>query len=153
MQSAEPRPIGLKVIIAFHFISLSLWLIGQTGAVIAYDTVADWGLQDPRRLLNPAIVEVNRGIGLADTLVILPLHGLAAMGLLKWRFYGLVASWMAFGITVYWPTVFWSSQFFFSRTGVTHNPTGPAAVILPGIFLSVALWGTWYLVRNRRRFR
>lgn len=153
MQSVEARPLGLKVIIAFHLISSFLWLIGQTGAVVAYDTVAELGLQDPRSALDPAIVEVNRAIGLADTLVMLPLHALAAFGLLRWRFYGVITSWLVFGVTVYWPIVFWCSQYFYARAGVTHNPTQPVAIILPGIMMVVALWGTWYLAKNRHRFQ
>jgi len=152
-EAVEGPLLGVKVIIGFHLVSLLLWLVGQTGAVVAYDTVAGWGLQDPRNLLDPAIVEVNRGIGLADTLVMLPLHAAAALGLWKGRFYGVVTSWMVFGVTVYWPLVFWCSQYFFDRAGVTYNPTGPAAVLLPGIFLLVAVWGTWYLARNRHRFQ
>ncbi len=152
-KSVEGRRLGVKVIIGFHLVSLSLWLVGQTGAVVAYDSVAELGLQDPRSLLDPAIVEVNRGIGLADTLVLLPLHAMAALGLWSGRFYGVITSWMAFGVTVYWPTVFWCSQYFFGRAGVTHNTTGPAAVILPGAFLLTALWATWYLARNRHRFQ
>jgi hypothetical protein len=153
MESTESSLVGVKVIIVFHLISLLLWLVGQTGAVIAYDVVAEWGIQDPRNLLDPAIVEVNRGIGLADTLVMLPLHAVAAIGLVKGRFYGVVASWLVFGMTVYWPTVFWCSQYFYGRAGVTHNPTQAAAVILPGIMMLVAVWGTWYLAKNRKRFR
>ena len=73
MTHAPRLPLGIKVIIGFHLFSFVIWLIGQTGAVIAYDTSAKLGLQDPRSLLDPVIVEVNRGIGLADTIIMLPL--------------------------------------------------------------------------------
>ncbi|MBT8396806.1 MAG: hypothetical protein HKO65_05740 [Gemmatimonadetes bacterium] len=144
--------VGMKVIIGFHMVSFSLWLIGQTGAVLDYDTVAAWGLQGPRDLLDPVIVEVNRGIGLADTFVMLPLHAAALLGLIRGRFYGLVTSWLVFGMTIYWPTVFWCSQYFYSRAGVVHQPTQPEAVILPAVMMAVAIWGSWYLAKNRSEF-
>jgi len=140
--------LGLKLIIGFHILNLVLWFFGQTWAVIDYDAVASWGLQDPRALLNPAIVEVNRGIGLADTFILLPIFLLATIGLLRKKFWGAVFSWMAFAITLYWPTVFWCSQFFFASNGITHYPTAISAIILPAIFMGFSIWGSWYLYRE-----
>ena len=106
-------PLGIKVIIGFHVLSLVMWFFGQTMAVVAYDKVAEWGLQGPRALLDPAVVEVNRAIGLADTIVMLPLFILAAIGLIRKRYYGAVASWLVFGMTLYAAAAVW--------------PLGPAA--------------------------
>ncbi len=145
--------VGLRVVVGFHIVSFFLWLVGQTGAVFMYDTVAGWGLQDPRNLLDPVIVEVNRGIGLADTLVMLPLHSVAALGLVKRRTYGLITSWLVFGMTIYWPTVFWSTQYFYGKAGVTHQPTQPEAIVLPGIMMLIAIWGSWFLAKHRGEFQ
>jgi hypothetical protein len=68
--------------------------------------VAKWELQDPRELLNPGIVAVNRGIGLFDMVIMIPLFIIAITGLWRLKFYGAVASWLALGITFYWPVVF-----------------------------------------------
>ena len=107
-------PIGVWIIIGFHIFSFIIWFFGQALAVVAYDTVAGWGLQGPRDQLDPAIVEVNRGIALTDTLVMLPLFIVAAVGLFRRRFYGAVASWLVFGMTLYWPVVFWCCQEFYA---------------------------------------
>jgi hypothetical protein len=149
--SAE-LPRGVRLIIGFHVFSFVLWFFGQSVAVVAYDAVAGWGLQGPREMLDPVIVEVNRAIGLADTLVMLPLHIVAAVGLLRLRFYGAVASWLVFGITLYWPVIFWCSQGFYAAAGISHQPTSMITVILPGAILSFACWGSWYLARNRALF-
>ena len=125
----------------------------QTVAVVAYDTVAGWGLQDARDLVDPVIVEVNRAIGLADTIVMLPLFIVAAVGLIRRRFYGAVASWLAFGMTLYWPVVFWCSQGFYAAAGILHQPMALAYIILPGVLWLIACWGSWYLARNRALFR
>lgn len=44
-----------------------------------YDTVGQWGLQDPRELIDPVIVEVNRGIGLVYMLTMIPIFIIAAI--------------------------------------------------------------------------
>ncbi len=153
MPKGDGLPRGVKVIIGFHVVSFVLWLFGQTGAVVSYDTVAEWGLQAPRALSDPVIVEVNRAIGLADTLVMFPLFAVAVIGLLRKRFSGAVASWLVFGMTLYWPTVFWCSQYLYGQAGITYQPTTPEAVILPAVMMGIALWGSWYLARNRHLFR
>jgi hypothetical protein len=122
-------------------------------AVVAYDKVAEWGLQEPRALLDPAVVEVNRAIGLADTIVQLPLFIFATIGLLRRRFYGAVASWLVFGMTVYWPVVFWCSQGFYGTAGIKHAPTSMTAIVLPACLFLIACWGSWYLSRNRELFQ
>ena len=152
MTGASGLPKGVWVIVVFHLISLLLWLFGQTGAVISYDTVAAWGLQESRALLNPVIVEVNRAIGLTDTIVMLPLFVVAVVGLVRRRFYGAVASWLAFGMTLYWPTEFWCSKYFYARAGIMSPAPGGEAIALPGVLLLVAVWGSWYLAKNRSLF-
>ena len=146
-------PRGVKVIIGFHLFSLMIWSVGQIGALVSYDTVAAWGFQDPRSLVDPVIVQVNQGIALADTIIMLPLFLVAAVGLFRKRYYGAVASWLVFGMTLYWPVVFWSSQSFYARGDTLHVPTAAAAVILPTALMLIAAWGSWYLWRNRALLR
>ncbi len=145
-------PAGVWVIVAFHVLSLVLWLFGQTGAVVSYDTVAAWGLQESRDALDPVIVEVNRAIGLTDTIVMLPLFVVAAIGLVRRRFFGAVTSWLAFGMTLYWPTEFWCSRYLFGRAGIMAPPPDISAIILPAVLMLVAVWGSWYLAKNRSLF-
>jgi hypothetical protein len=152
MTKSGGLPGGVRVIIAFHVISLLLWLFGQTGAVVSYDTVAEWGFQEPRAVLDPAIVEVNRAIGLTDTLVMLPLFVVAVLGLLRKRFFGAVASWLVFGMTLYWPVQAWCSNYFYGRGDIVSPSLGATAIVLPGVLLLIAVWGSWYLAQNRSLF-
>jgi hypothetical protein len=153
MTQTSRLPLGIKVIIGFHVFSFVIWFFGQSVAVVAYDKVAGWGLQDPRALIDPVIVQVNRAIGLTDTIVMLPLFIVAAVGLLRRRFYGAVASWLAFGMTLYWPVIFWCSQAFYAEAGIKHAPTQLSYILLPGGLLLIACWGSWYLGRNRELFQ
>ena len=80
-------PLGVKLIIGFFIASIPVWIVGQGGAVVAYDTVATWGLQaSAREDLDPVIVEECRGIGLADVVVQVPLFVVAAIGLQRLQF-------------------------------------------------------------------
>jgi hypothetical protein len=153
MKETSGLPLGLKVIIGLHVVSFVLWFFGQSVAVVAYDSVAEWGLQDQRSLVDPVIVEVNRAIGLTDTIVMLPLFVVAAIGLLRKRFYGAVASWIAFGMTLYWPVIAWSSQGFYAAADIAHQPMTLGYIILPGAAFLIACWGSWYLYRYRGLFQ
>ena len=152
MRQTLSLPLGLKVIIGFHALNLVLWFFGQSLAVVAYDMVADWGLQDKRSVIDPVIVEVNRAIGLTDTVVMLPLFVVAAVGLLQRRFYGAVASWVVFGMTLYWPVLAWASQGFYAAADIAHQPVSLAYIVVPGVAWLVACWGSWYLYHNRNLF-
>lgn len=151
MTTSSQVSTGIKLIIAFHLGSALLWTFGQTWAVIDYDRAAGWGLQDPRSMVDPVVVEVNRAIGLADTLLMLPLHLAAAIGLWRMRLWGAVVSWLVFGMTMYWPLVFWCSQFLYGQGGVKHAPTEPGHMVITGAIFLIACWGSWYLFRVRER--
>ena len=60
MKQARGLPLGVKVIIGFHLLSLVMWFFGQSVAVVAYDRAAAWGLQDPRAQVDPVIVKRPR---------------------------------------------------------------------------------------------
>ena len=151
MQTTTKISLGFKVVIGFHLFNILLWTIGQGGAVISYDTVAEWGLQDARALLDPAIVEVNRGIGLADMFIMIPLFLVAVFGLWRQKFWGAVFSWLALGITLYWPIVFLCSQYFFGLAGIKYNPTPMSTIVILFVILIFTLWATWYLAKNYKK--
>jgi len=73
--------LGVKFIIGFHILNLIMFVVGQGGAVVAYDTVAEWGLQEKKNTIDSVIVVINRGIGLADVIIGVPLFIVAIIGL------------------------------------------------------------------------
>ena len=123
----------------------------QTQDIDCYDTVAEWGLQDARALIDPVIVEVNRGIGLADMIIMIPLFIIAVMGLWRNKFYGAVTSWMALGISLYWPVVFWCSQFFYARADIKHQTAPVSTHVILIFIITVSLWASWYLYRYYKK--
>ena len=147
-------PSGINLIVGFFVVSIPLWIVGQGGAVIAYDTVAALGLQvAAREELDPVIVEECRGIGLADVVVQVPLFLLAITGLQQLQFYGAVASWLALGVNLYWPIVAWSKQSFFVNAGTIQVVPFPASLhTLLAFIVLFSAWASWYLYQNRKLF-
>ncbi|MCP4727224.1 MAG: hypothetical protein GY863_19455 [bacterium] len=152
MNSIKKLPAGIKVIIGFHVLSTIIWTIGQTGAIFFYDTIASWGLQELRELSDPVIIEVNRGIALVDSIVMLPLHMAAAAGLWRLNFFGAVTSWMVFGISLYWPIEAISQRFFYAGAGIKHIPFDIGVYIILACIIIFSGWASWYLLKNRNLF-
>lgn len=145
-------PLGFKAIIGFHILNIIIWIVGQGGAVIAYDTVASWGLQEARDTADPFCIVINRAIGLADVIIAPPIFAVAAIGLWKIRFYGLLASFMCFGISFYWTTVAWVKQIFLMQAGVKCEPFDLGTHGMLGFVFLFSIWASWYLYRNRLKF-
>lgn len=144
--------LGIKLIIGFLILNLIIFIIGQGGAVVAYDFAARLGLQEVRETIDPVIVVVNRGIGLADFLIGVPLFLLAIIGLWRLRFFGAVFSWMILGISLYWPTVAWAKQSFYIQASVKCEPFNAGTHGVLAFVFIVSVWASWYLFKNRYLF-
>ncbi len=151
MQS-EKIPNGIKIIIGFHIISTVLWIIGQTFAIFYYDTVAAWGLQELRVFNDPVIIEVNRGIALADSIIMIPLFIPAVIGLWRLKFFGAVFSWMVLSINIYWPVEALSTKYFFSESGIKHVAFDIGTIIFLAIIVLFSGWACAYLLSKRKLF-
>ncbi len=143
---------GFKLIIGFHILNIIIFIVGQGGAVIAYDTVAQWGLQEARETADPFIILINRAIGLADFIIGVPIFILATLGLWKMRFYGIMASFMILGISFYWTTVAWIKQYFYIQATVKCEPFDVATHSMLSFVFLFSLWASWYLYKNRKLF-
>jgi len=143
---------GVKLIIGFHILNLIMFVVGQGGAVVSYDTVADWGLQEARDTIDSFIVVINRGIGLADIIIGVPLFIVAIIGLWRQKYWGLVFSWMVFGISVYWTTVAWCKQYFYIQASIKCEPFDIGTHIVLAFVFLFSLWGSWYLYKKRQWF-
>jgi hypothetical protein len=139
--------LGIKALIGF-LIAHALLLLTQTWAVFDYDTVASMKLQEPRSMADEAVVQANRAIGLADTLIMLPLNTMAVVGLLRRKFYGVICSWMLLGIALYWPIVFVMSRFTYASADIRHIPLRAEDIITTGVVFLLSCLGRWLLCRS-----
>lgn len=152
MEKQKKLTLGIKFIIVFHLLNIIFWVVGQGGAVVAYDTVAQWGLVEARDSIDPLIVVINRGIGLADVIIGVPLFIVATVGMWQMRFYGLMASFMVLGISFYWTMVAWIKQHFYLQAAVKCEPLSVGSHGMLGFVFVFSLWASWYLYKNRSLF-
>jgi len=144
---------GLKV--KFRaFISLGillniLFLLGQTMAIIDYDLAVELGFQEPVSDVTEVGVALNKGFGLADTIVYVPLFVLGIIGLIKKHRMGFYAMFAAMGITVYWPVVSLSTVFYAKGAkGWFFNDYTAYTVILL-LVVCYGIWGMSLLIKNK----
>ena len=150
MKKQKEVPTGIKLIIAFLMLNLIIFIVGQGGAVVAYDDVAKLGLQEARETIDPVIVVVNSGIGLADVIIGVPLFIFAIVGLWRLRFYGAVCAWMILGISLYWPAVAWAKQAFYIQASIKALPFSFGTHGVLAFVVIVSLWASWYLYKHRK---
>ncbi len=152
MTSSDRIPTGTRIIIGFFVVSVCFWVVGQGGAVVAYDRVAELGFHPERHRVDPITVLVTQGIAIGDVLIQLPFFLLAIIGLWRLKIYGVAAAWIALGINLYWVTVAWAKQFYYLQAGVDTEAFGlPLHAGLAFIFLFSA-WASWHLLRERAVF-
>jgi hypothetical protein len=149
MTHSPKLPLGIWLIIGFLPLCIVIWIVGQGGAIVAYDTVASWGFQEPRETVDPVVVEVNRGIAVGDVFIQLPLFIVALVGLSRLRFFGAVAAWMSLGMHLYWTTVAWAKQLCYVQAGVKAEPFSVGIHAVLAFFFLFSLWACWFLFKNR----
>ena len=144
--------LGIKFIIGFYILNIIFWVVGQGGSVIAYDTVAEWGLVEARETVDPFCVVINKAIGLADVIIAPPIFLIATIGLWKMRFHGLMTSFMCFGIGFYWTAIAWVKQIFLIQAGVKCEPFDVGTHAMLAFVFLFSVWGSWYIFKNRKLF-
>ena len=144
--------LGVKFIIGFYILNIIFWVFGQGLSVIAYDTVAQWGLVEARDTVDPFCIVINRAIGLADVIIGPPIFIIATIGLWKMRFYGLMTSYMGFGIGFYWTAIAWVKQTFLIQAGVKCEPFDVGTHGMLAFVFLFSVWGSWYLYKIRHQF-
>ncbi len=128
---------------------LVMLLVGQMMSFINYEFTVSIGLQESVDVVGEMGIAVNKGFGVGDTIVYIPLLVIGLVGLWirkKWGIYAMVG---ALGITAYWPMVAIFFLLFakgvpgFNFTNFTSYSILLTAITLYGI------WGLCYLYINR----
>lgn len=145
----KPLSLAIKVIIGFHIVSAVLWLFGQTLSIWQHEWVASFGLQIPAESTENAVIQYDRAIAITDTFILIPLHLMAAYGLLERKFYGVICSWMAFALSMYWPTIFICTRYTFAAGDVKTPPTDAFSACVVVFVIVFSIWGSWYQCRNK----
>lgn len=127
-----------------------LYLLGQTMAFINYDFTVMVELQEPIEEITEIGVAFNKGFGVGDTVVYLPLLITGIIGLVKRKQWGLFSMSGALAITIYWPIVCLATLLFAKGSqGFNFSDYTSYSIILPIISI-FGLWGLWFIYQNRK---
>lgn len=108
------------ILIVLQLFSIVIFFLGQTLCIFFYDLTVQMGLQDDIDDIGPALVQVNRSFGVADTVLYLPLLISSVLGLVwKRRKPSLICTAASAGIHSYWSLVAMSIVFLEGRNGDT----------------------------------
>lgn len=145
------RPAGYWVITIVSVLWLAVMLMGQVMSYINYDFTVSLGLQESKDAVTGIGVAMNKGFGVADTVVYIPLIIVGLVGLFLRRIWGLFAMAGSYAITMYFPVVCLFMLFFArGEPGFNFTRFVPYTIFLTVIFL-YGLWGLWYLYLRRER--
>lgn len=143
------RPTGFWVIMIISAIWLVMIFLGQVMAYINYDFTVSLGLQESRYAVTDIGVAVNKGFGVGDTIVYIPLIIIGLIGMWFKRTWGLFAMVGAFAVTMYFPAVCLSMLFFARGEPGFHFSNFTSYTIFLTIVALYGLWGLWYLYFRR----
>lgn len=143
------RPAGFWVIFVVSILWLIFMFLGQVMAYINYDLAVSLGLQESRDAITGIGVAMNKGFGVADTVVYIPLIIIGLVGLFMRRTWGLFSMAGAYAVTMYFPVVCLLMLFFArGEPGFNFTRFVPYTIFLTIIFL-YGLWGLWYVYSRR----
>jgi len=146
---SQKRTIGFWVIMIIGVLLLVVLLVGQTMSFINYDFAVSLGLQESREVVGDLGVALNKGFGVGDTIIYVPLLVAGLIGLWVKKMWRVFAMACALAITAYWPMVM---LFFllFARNIPEFRFTAYASYTVPLIsFTLYGIWGGCYLYWKR----
>ena len=143
------RSAGFWILISFGILLNILYLFGQTMALISYDFTVRIGLQEPIEDITAIGIALNKGFGLGDSLVYMPLFILGILGLFKRTVWGYYTMSAAMGITIYWPVVSIATVFFAMGSEGWNFGDYTSYSFLLGFIALYGLWGLYFLYKNR----
>ncbi len=144
------RTVGFWVLMVIGILLSAMLLLGQTMSFINYDFAVSIGLQESRDAVGEIGVAINKGFGVGDTIVYVPLLVIGIVGLWLKKKWGLFAMAGALGITAYWPMVcLFFLLFAKGSPGFNFTSFTSYTILLTAITI-YGLWGFWYLYKNRK---
>lgn len=147
----QRRPLGVWVLLVFGTFLVVMMLLGQTMSFIDYDFTVGLGLQEHRDAVTDIGVAMNKGFGLGDTIIYIPLLLAGLSGLAMRRTWGVFCMMAAMGVTAYWPLVCLSFLYFAKGAeGFRFTAYGAYTTLLLTI-VTIGIAGMCYLYTQRAR--
>ncbi len=143
------RSIGYILLVTGSMFLLALLLAGQTMSFIDYDLTVSLGLQESEELVGELGVAVNKGFGVADSIIYIPVLIIGIVGLWKRKKWGVFSMTAALGITAYWPLVCLFIVIFGRDVPGFSFPDFVSYILILSAISVYGLWGLWYLYKNQ----
>lgn len=141
---------GFWILMIIGMIILVMLFIGQMMSFINYDFTVSIGLQEPENVVGEMGVAVNKGFGVGDTLIYIPLLIIGLLGLWFKKPWGIYSMLSALGITAYWPMISLFILLFAKGTpGFNFSDYTSYTILLTSITI-YGVWGLWYIYKNRK---
>jgi len=144
------RTVGFWVVIIAGVLLLLMLVMGQTMSFINYDFAVSIGLQESKDMIGEMGIAVNKGFGVGDTIIYIPLLVFGLIGLWFRKAWGAFAMASALAITAYWPMVSIFLLLYARGTPGFNFTNFSSYAILLTLITVYGLWGLWYLYINRK---
>ena len=144
------RTIGFWVLMILGVLILLMLVFGQMMSYINYDFAVSLGLQESVDKITVVGVAVNKGFGVGDTIVYLPLLIAGLVGLWLRKNWGIFTMLGALAITAYWPMVCLFFLYFAKGLPGFGFSDYTLYTILLSLITIYGVWGMWYLYKNRK---
>jgi len=141
--------VGFWILMVVGILVLVVLFLGQMMSFISYEFTVMIGLQESVDVLGEMGVAVNKGFGVGDTIIYIPLMVMGLIGLWIRKEWGILTMAGALGITAYWPMV---SLFLLliARGSPGFNFTNYTSYAIILILITIyGIWGLWYLIKRR----
>lgn len=146
----KKNTIGFWVLITLGMLILIMLLIGQMMSFISYEFTVSIGLQEPVDVVGEMGVALNKGFGVGDTIIYMPLLTMGLVGLWQKKAWGVFAMVAALGITAYWPMVILFLLLFAKGIPGFNFANYTSYTIILISFTIYGIWGLWYLYKKRK---
>ena len=146
---AQPRPFGFWPLMIGGGILAAVFVAGQSVAVVDYERVVAWGLQEPVNDIGITGLAFNLGFAFADTLFYVPILIAGLWSLWHRKAWGLPVMAAALGVSVYWPLVCTAALIFGHGQPGFGYPAATAYLPLTGGSFVYGVWGLWYTYSRR----
>ena len=142
--------VGFWILMVVGILVLVVLFIGQMMSFINYEFTVMIGLQESVDVIGEMGVAVNKGFGVGDTIIYIPLLIMGLIGLWIRKEWGIITMAGALGITAYWPMV---SLFLllFAKGSPGFNFTNFTSYAIILILITIyGIWGLLYLIKRRK---
>lgn len=117
-------------------------------AIINYEWTVSVELQEPEIEITEIGVVFNKGFGMADTFIYIPIFIIALIGIFKEKIFGIFFMFGFLSITAYWPVVCLSAVFFANGSPNWHFTDYTFYSIILSLITIYGIWGIFYLLKS-----